>query len=87
MTSRTLGLQRLTAAACATLITAVSAWAIWNSTAASERDPFQFAAIMSANARVLIRAARELRHIVLPEDVRDARPKALGVALVCDSPS
>jgi hypothetical protein len=86
MTSRTLGLQGLTAAACATLITAVSAWAIWNSTAASERDPFQFAAIMSANARVLI-AARELRHISLPEHVRDARPKALGVARVCDSSS
>jgi hypothetical protein len=33
------------------MITAVSVWAFVNSTASSERDPFQFAAIMSANAK------------------------------------
>ena len=50
----TLGLSRFTAAACATVITAVSAWAFVSSTASSERDPFQFASIMAANAKVRI---------------------------------
>lgn len=54
MNTRTVGLSRFTAAACATVITAVSAWAFVNSTASTERDPFQFAAIMAANAKVLI---------------------------------
>lgn len=53
MNTRTVGLSRLTAAACATAITAVSAWAFVSSTTSSERDPFRFASIMAANARVL----------------------------------
>ena len=51
MTTRTFGLSRFAAAACATLITAVSGWAFVNSTASSERDPFQFASVMAANAK------------------------------------
>ena len=52
MNPRTVPLSRFSAPACATMITAVSVWAFVNSTASSERDPFQFASIMAANARV-----------------------------------
>ena len=51
MTTRTSGLSRFAAATCATLITAVSGWAFVHSTASGERDPFQFASIMAANAK------------------------------------
>jgi hypothetical protein len=52
MSTQTDRLTRFSAPACATMITALSAWAFVNSTASSERDPFQFASIMAANARV-----------------------------------
>jgi len=52
MNTRTLGLSRIAAAACATLITAIGGWAFVNATASSERDPFQFASVMAANAKV-----------------------------------
>ena len=52
LNTRTVRLNRFSAAGCATMITAVSAWAFVNSTASSERDPFQFASIMAANAKV-----------------------------------
>jgi len=52
MSTRTVTLNRLTAAACAAVITAASAWAFVNSSASAHRDPFQFAAVMAANARV-----------------------------------
>ena len=45
-------LSRITAATCAAVITATSAWAFVYSSASSERDPFQFAAAMAANASV-----------------------------------
>ena len=51
---RTVALSHFTAAACATVITAVSAWAFVNSTASPERDPFQFASVMASNAKVRI---------------------------------
>lgn len=54
MSTRILGLSRFVAAAGATVITAVSAWAFVNSTASIERDPFHFAAVMAANAQVRI---------------------------------
>jgi len=57
MSTRTLGLNRFVAAAGATVITAVSAWAFVDSTAI-ERDPFHFAAIMAANAQVRIAQAQ-----------------------------
>jgi hypothetical protein len=50
MNTRTVGLSRLSAAACAIVITAVSAWAFVSSTASVERDPFQFASFIAANA-------------------------------------
>ena len=56
MGTRAVVLSGLRAAACATVITAVSAWGFVNSTACSERDPFQFASVMTANAKM--RAAK-----------------------------
>jgi hypothetical protein len=52
MNTRIVGLSRFVAAASASVIVAVSAWAFVNSTASTERDPFQFASIMAANAKV-----------------------------------
>lgn len=54
MKTRFVGLSRLVAAASATAITAVSAWAFVSSSASIERDPFQFASTMAANAKVRI---------------------------------
>jgi hypothetical protein len=52
MNTRFVGPRRFVAAASATIITAVSAWAFVSSSASIERDPFHFAAIMAANAKV-----------------------------------
>jgi hypothetical protein len=41
MNTRTVRLNRFSAAACATAITAASTWAFVSSTASIERDPFQ----------------------------------------------
>ena len=54
MTTRTVGPNRFVAAVSAAVITAVSAWAFVSSSASIERDPFHFASIMSANAKVRI---------------------------------
>ena len=54
MNTRTVGPRRFVAAATATVITAVSAWAFVSSTASTERDPFQFASTMAANATVRV---------------------------------
>lgn len=54
MNTRTVGVSRFLAAVSATVITAVSAWAFVSSTASTERDPFQFASIMTANAKLRI---------------------------------
>lgn len=64
MNIRAVRLSRFSAAACATVLTAVSAWAFLSSTASTESDPFQFAAIMAANARA--RDAQEVRVSGLP---------------------
>jgi hypothetical protein len=54
MITRSVQLSRFSAALCATAIAAVSAWAFVSSTASSERDPFRFASIMQANARIRV---------------------------------
>jgi hypothetical protein len=54
MKNRTIGLNRFVAAGSATVITAVSAWAFVSSSASIERDPFHFASIMAANAKVRV---------------------------------
>jgi len=67
--TRGVRLSRCYAPACATMITALSAWAFVNSTDSSERDPFQFASIMDANARVHMAPIAELRGDRLWEEV------------------
>jgi len=52
MNTRIVGPSRFVAAAGAVVITAVSAWAFVSSSASIERDPFQFASIMAANAKM-----------------------------------
>ena len=70
MNTRTPRLSRFSAPACATMITAVSAWAFVNSTASSERDPFQFASVMAANAKVRDAQTAGSRGDHQPEEVR-----------------
>jgi hypothetical protein len=66
MNTRTIGLSRFTAATCATVITAFSAWAFVNSTSSVERDPFLFASFMatSASARSAQPAGPEGEHLL-----------------------
>lgn len=52
MKTPTIRFSRLTAAASAAAITAISAWAFVSSTASADRDPFHFAAVMAANAQL-----------------------------------
>lgn len=52
MNTRVVDLRRIVAAASATVITAVGAWAFVSSSASIERDPFHFASVMAANAKV-----------------------------------
>jgi len=52
MNTRVVGVSRFVAAASAMAITAVGTWAFVSSTASIERDPFHFASIMTANAKV-----------------------------------
>jgi len=52
MNTRFVSLSRFLAVATATTITTVSAWAFVSSSASIESDPFQFASIMAANARL-----------------------------------
>ena len=52
MKTRIAGRSRFVAATSATVIAAVSAWAFVISSASTERDPFQFASIMAADAKV-----------------------------------
>jgi len=44
--------SRFAAIACAAVITATSAWAFVTASASTERDPFNFAAVMAANAEL-----------------------------------
>jgi len=84
MNTRTGGLARFTAAACATVITAVSAWAFVNSTASIERDPFRFASVMAENARVRVAQAAAPRGEHPADEARDyALPGLLAPLPVC----
>jgi hypothetical protein len=86
MITRTVGLSRFSAPACAMMLTAVSAWAFVHSTASSERDPFQFASVMAAHAGVLVvpsapshggRPAEEVP-VYSPPDLLAMPPPCLG---------
>lgn len=86
MNTPTVRLSRFRAPVCATLITSVSAWAFVNSTASSERDPFQFASIMAANAeaRVALTVGSERDQppeevpVYAPADLLAVPPACLG---------
>jgi len=71
MNTLTIGLSRFTAAACATAITAIGAWAFVSSSASTERDPFQFGAVMAANAQA---HSAELQSRNETFDCRDGSP-------------
>ncbi len=70
MISRAVRLSRFGAAAAATVITVVSAWAFVNSTASIERDPFRFTLIGDS-------PSGELRNYGLP-DLLAPPPACLG---------
>jgi len=78
MNTLTIGLSRLTAAACASAITAIGAWAFVSSSASTERDPFQFAAVMAANAQAHS-AELQSRNEIL--DCRDGSPDRACVTI------
>ena len=78
MTARTVRLGRFNATACATaMITALSAWAFVNSTASGDRDPFQFASIMEANAKAHVAQTTESQGDRPAEDVQVYTPPDL----------
>jgi hypothetical protein len=82
--TRATRLSRFSALAAATMITAVSAWAFVNSTASSERDPFQFASIMATNAKARVAQTVESQgmwaevQVYTPPDLLAAPPACLG---------
>jgi len=59
------------------MITALSAWAFVNSTASSERDPFQFASIMAANAKARLAQTTESQGTNAVEEVQVYTPPDL----------
>lgn len=81
MNTRMVQLSRFSAPACAAMIAAVSAWAFVNSTASSERDPFQFASIMSANADVHVAETAASQGDQPPEEVPVYTPPDLLAVL------
>jgi hypothetical protein len=78
MTTRTVGPSRFVAAASAVVITAVSAWAFVSSSASIDRDPFHFASVMSANAKVRMARLNTRTAAACPNnpEVRDHRAPA-----------
>jgi len=66
--------RRFIAAASATVITAVSAWAFVSSSASIERDPFHFASTMAANAKVRVAQVQSRTASICPNnpEARDA---------------
>ena len=76
MSTQTDRLTRFSAPACATMITALSAWAFVNSTASSERDPFQFASIMAANANVRVARVQSRIASTCPNNLEARDPLA-----------
>jgi hypothetical protein len=80
MKTRFVGLSRVVAAASVTGITAVSAWAFVSSSASIERDPFQFAAVIAANARVHVAQVQSRAVSTCPNNP-EARDPLVSVCL------
>lgn len=72
------------AAALATVITALGAWAFVSSTASADRDPFHFAEVMAANARAQAGPllTRNFERDCWSKSLGTDRPKP-GRAIVC----
>jgi hypothetical protein len=79
MNISSVGFTRFTAAACATAITMVGAWAFVSASASTGRDPFHFAAVMAANANAHEARAAQLQ-------ARNTVPTCLGESLSSDAP-
>jgi hypothetical protein len=80
MKTRFVGLSRFVAAASVTVITAVSAWAFVSSSASIERDPFRFATIMAANAKVHVAQVQSRAVSTCPNNP-EARDPLVSVCL------
>jgi hypothetical protein len=87
MNTPTVRLSRFSAAACATAITAVSAWSFVSSSASIDRDPYQFAAIMAKNADAHLAQTAASQRDRLPQQVRvSALPGLVAPVPVCVGP-
>ena len=80
MKTRFVGLSRFAAAASATVITAVSAWAFVSSSASIERDQLQLASIMAANANAQV-AQLQSRTVSTCPNNPEARDPLVSVCL------
>ena len=76
MNTRSVALSHFVAAASATVVTAVSAWAFVGSSASIERDSFHFASIMAANAQVRIAPVQSRTVSVCPNNPEARDPWA-----------
>jgi hypothetical protein len=80
MNTRFVGLSRFVAAAGAAVITAVSTSAFVSSSASIERDPFHFASVMAANAKVHV-AQVQIRTVSTCPNNPEARDPLVSVCL------
>jgi hypothetical protein len=70
------GLNHFFAAAGATVITAVGAWAFVSASASTERDPFQFAATMAANSKARVAQVQSRTAATCPNNPKTRDPLA-----------
>ena len=80
MKIRFVGLRRFAAAASATVITTVNAWAFVSSSASFERDQLQLASIMAANANAQV-AQLQSRTVSTCPNNPEARDPLVSVCL------
>ena len=83
MNTRIVGPSRFVAAAGAVVITAVSAWAFVSSSASIERDPFQFASVMAANAKAHVAQLRSRTAYICRNKSESPAHPVSGSAPVC----
>ena len=80
MKTRFVGLRRFAAAASATVITAVNAWAYVSSSVSIERDQLQLASIVAANANAQV-AQLQSRSVSSCANNPEARDPLVSVCL------
>ena len=76
MNTRIVGPSRFLAALSASVITAVGAWAFVSASASVERDPFQFAATMAANAKARVAQVQSRTASTCPNNPKTKDPLA-----------